>query len=163
MTRKPANSLRGILTIGTMLPNALLILAAAFLFIISYIKRSGSYDVYLHDTYYIISRQFALQIIALYLALTWIFYATLNKFFTMRLLSWSHIVLTIITISILLIETEFIRNKASTQVENESQLIEFRSIMRIEGKLVLFSLLTLFLAQLLFLLNPILYVFTKKG
>ena len=90
MTRKPANSLRGILTIGTMLPNALLILAAAFLFIISYIKRSGSYDVYLHDTYYIISRQFALQIIALYLALTWIFYATLNKFFTMRLLSWSH-------------------------------------------------------------------------
>jgi cytochrome c oxidase subunit 1 len=73
-----------------------LLIAAVLLLVFSLFMGDRTLDIHLHDTYYVIGYAHIFLALSIFLFLQWMIYFLLRKFRMVSLLTWMHIVLTIL-------------------------------------------------------------------
>ena len=84
-------------------PYKLLLWAAFALVLASFFITSDSVDIHLHDTYFIIAVKHLFWALGLIAVIIWALYKLTFEFLFSRLLTWVHIIATIITLIILVL------------------------------------------------------------
>jgi heme/copper-type cytochrome/quinol oxidase subunit 1 len=79
-----------------------LLIAAILVLILSIIVSNLALDIHMHDTYFIISWTHIYWVLVLALLFFWILYLCMNQFMYSRKLSLIHIILTILTITMII-------------------------------------------------------------
>ncbi len=85
-------------------PYHLLLLAAIAFFLVSFfvVDKDSVTDLHVHDTYFVIAHKHIFWLFAIILLVIWIFYLPVNKLLYSKVLTWIHVVITILTSSLLL-------------------------------------------------------------
>jgi cytochrome c oxidase subunit I len=75
----------------------------AFIFILTsfcILKQSNSVDIHLHDTYFVIAYTHIFWLLAVLAFFVWTLYLLTNKILYSRALTWTHVIMTILTLLI---------------------------------------------------------------
>ena len=75
-----------------------LLFISALLFLISFLTSDKTLDIHLHDTYFVIGYSHILVALSLLLFLQWLIYFLLRKFNLLQMLTWIHVIITILFI-----------------------------------------------------------------
>ena len=137
-------------------PYNLLLLTAILLILISFIAKKTTLDIHLHDTYYIISATYIFRFLATVSAIFWDIYLLTFKFLFSNQLTWTHIIITLLTIillcSIALMGDKLV-NPAWESFKKYSQYT----------RILLFVLGLLLLGQLTYIINLLLGIFKRQN
>ena len=81
-------------------PHNLLLLAALIFVLISFFvsEENGTVDLHLHDTYFIIAHTHVFWLLAILSLFSWIIYALTEKILFSKVLTWTHVVITMLTL-----------------------------------------------------------------
>jgi heme/copper-type cytochrome/quinol oxidase subunit 1 len=79
-------------------PYNLLLLTAAFILIASIFAYDQTLDIHLHDTYFIVAMTYLFWATSILLLILWALYLLTKQFLFSKLLTWVHIILTVIAL-----------------------------------------------------------------
>jgi heme/copper-type cytochrome/quinol oxidase subunit 1 len=140
-------------------PQHLLILIALPLFVVSLFVADTSIDINLHDIYFVIVYSLLFRAIAVVLLVLWVVYIAANKLLPLKSLNWLHVSITILTLSIFIIKiSTFIGLSGAPR--RYYALAEFEQQRQTEYLLV-YNIIALLFAQLLFIANLITGIIKK--
>jgi len=136
-------------------PFNLLLMTAILLVIFSFLPWGQSFDIHLHDTYFIISTVYFIWALSIIFFLTWTIYKWISKILWKRFLTWFHVLVTIF-ILIALLTANFWFDTIFPQLKRDfSSFNTFQADRNRQAKVIL-PLVFLFLAgQLAFVVNII--------
>jgi hypothetical protein len=84
-------------------PHNLLLLTASALFVISFFYIGKTTDIHLHDTKFVFPMQFFIWGLTFFLLSVWVLYKVTNRFLFAKYMTWTHVVLTIISLTLFII------------------------------------------------------------
>jgi cytochrome c oxidase subunit 1 len=119
------------------------------------IKTSQTIDIHLHDTYYIIALSHVLWAFAFLLMVLWILYRLTHKILYSRKLTWTHIVVSLLTVLLLCL---FISNNLfDSQSKRYIDLSSWTTFSDYQQttRMLRYTVAGLLLGQLLFIINLI--------
>lgn len=88
-------------------PYNLLFLLAILLFLFGFLNFRSVIDIHLHDTFYVVTVKHLLWALAVLLFLLWLLYFITKKYLYSKLLTWIHVIATIVT-SIFILSIPFL-------------------------------------------------------
>lgn len=78
-------------------PYNLLFFLAILLFLFGFLNFRSVIDIHLHDTFYVITVKHLLRALAVLFLLLWLLYFITKKYLYSKLLTWIHVIVTIVT------------------------------------------------------------------
>jgi hypothetical protein len=136
-------------------PYNLLLLSAIILLIISFIVKRNTLDIHLHDTYFVITVTYIIRFLATVSAIFWGIYMFTFKLLFSNRLTWTHIIITILTIAGLGITSLMGDKLATLALKSFGQYSQYTRIS-------VFVLGLLLLGQLTYLLNLLLGILKRQ-
>ena len=111
-------------------PHSLFIIVAIFLFIISFFVMDKSFDIRMHDTYFVIANTYIFILLSLLCMCYWLIYKLTNKILLSIFLSRLHITLTLISILIIAFVMTFDQNLFEIAISNGIQFADINLVIR---------------------------------
>lgn len=144
-------------------PYQLLIPIFVFILLLSLLKSpQATFDIHLHDTYFVIAVRFILLIFAVFTIVVWGIYSLTNKLLLSSIFTWIHIAITIITV-VTLVSVIFWSGivpgpALPRRYVDWSEFDAFATINR----LVAITAIVLLFSPLLYIINLVLGLLLKK-
>lgn len=84
-------------------PYNLLLIVGVIFILLSFLNsnRSGTIDIHLHDTYFIIAHTQILLLLAFIAVFIWTLYILTYRFLFSKVLTWTHVIITLLTLFLL--------------------------------------------------------------
>lgn len=145
-------------------PSVFLLLFAILLLLTPFFVEDQTFDIHLSDTFYVIGISLIYWVFSAALLLLWIMYRLIHLHLYSRLLSWLHILLTIIVMFIIAVVpwwSGYFSN-APKRFTDTDVFVRRADYTVLNNSLVLL-LCTLLVVQLIFLVNIIIGIFTRRS
>jgi heme/copper-type cytochrome/quinol oxidase subunit 1 len=148
-------------------PYNLLLWTALFLVLTSFfiLKQNNSVDIHLHDTYFVIAHTHVFWLLAIVALIVWILYLLTNKILYSKALTWTHIIITMLTLLLfalnLFFDNGFI-NPVPRRYYDYSNWNSFNNYTTLT-KAIGISIFVLLLGQFIFVINFIMGLFKRKA
>jgi hypothetical protein len=136
-------------------PYNLLGIAGLLLVIVSLIVPFQSVDIHFHDTYYVFDMSYAFRNMACFLLVLFTLYAFVKQKFHSVILSWLHVILTIVTIAASILFLYKGSNAYRGDVSDSSTFQSFNNIK-------VATILVFVIAQVLMIVNFLIGVFKSQ-
>ncbi len=139
-------------------PHTLFIIVAIFLFSISFFVIDKSFDIRMHDTYFVIANTFIFILLSFLCMCYWLIYKLTTKILISIILSRLHIILTLISILIIAFVITFDQNLFEIAISNGIQFADINLVIR-NSSIVLFLIFSI--AQTILVINLIGGIFNR--
>ena len=144
-------------------PYNLLLLTAILLFIVALFSFNVPVDIHFPDTYYIVPLALLIWLPTIILVLFWLLYLLTKRFLFFKILTWIHIILTII-FSILILILPFVFTTSFTVIGTPRPYYDFNGLHRGNiTEMIPLILLILLLGQATYFVNLLVGIIKKVG
>jgi heme/copper-type cytochrome/quinol oxidase subunit 1 len=133
-----------------------LLLVLTSLFMLN--QKNTVVDIHLHDTYFVIAQNHIFWLLSIITFFIWLLYFLTNKILYAKVLTWTHVILTILTL-LLLVSTLYFGDSILGPIAGgyiDISHVKSFDQYRTYSKSVEISILVLFLGQVIFVVNVIL-------
>jgi heme/copper-type cytochrome/quinol oxidase subunit 1 len=148
-------------------PYSLLLWTGLFLVLTSFfiLKQNNSVDIHLHDTYFVIAHTHVFWLLAIVALIVWILYLLTNKILYSKALTWTHIIITMLTLLLFALNLFFDNcfiNPVPRRYYDYSNWNSFNNYTTLT-KAIGISIFVLLLGQFIFVINFIMGLFKRKA
>ncbi len=147
-------------------PYNLLLLTAVLILIASFFAFDQTFDIHLHDTYFIITTTHSFWVIIILLLIFWTLYLLTKRFLFSKVLTWLNVVILVAT-SVFLVVISFYSNSYYNGLAGmPRRYYDYNSwdtfiLYNNMTKGVLVTILLLILGQIIFIVNIVIGLFKK--
>jgi len=149
-------------------PYNLLLLTAILLFIAGLFSGNFPIDILLHDTYFVLPITYLLWFPSLVLAFFWLLYLLTKRFLFSKVLTWTHIILTI-TCSVFIHVIPYLSAYSSAGLAGaprryyDNGIFNKYKVFSNMNTIILLTFLILVLGQLIYFINLIIGIYKRKN
>ena len=136
----------------------MLLLTGLLLVLASFIMtQERTVDIHLHDTYYVIAQGHVFIFLAFIVWVLWFLYLLTRKLLYSKTLTWIHVIITLLTLLFLLFLLNFGGDTFNPTPRRYLDASNWTTFNRYEQGMqwIAYTLLALFLAQIIFIVNLI--------
>src|SRR5687767_4244247 len=134
-------------------PHHLLVVTGLVLVLISFfLNEKQTFDIHLHDTYFIIVLGHVFWLFAIIVAFLWTLYLVSRKVLYSTRLTWLHVVMTVMTV-LLILFLVYLQGNISNQ--SSGTYLDFNYLRALDRnrRFIAYSSIVLILVQITFLIN----------
>ena len=147
-------------------PYHLLLLTGLLLVLISFfvLNNNNTVDIHLHDTYFVIVHSHITWLLAIFALFVWTLYFFTNKILYSKVLTWTHIIITILTIllfGLILFFSDSFMNPTPRRYYDYSSWNSFDNYTTFT-KAIGITMLVLLFGQFIFVINFIAGLFKQR-
>ena len=140
--------------------HSLILLTGLILVFMSFfaVDKQSTVDIHLHDTYFIIAHIHLFRLLSIIAVIIWILCLLINRFLFSKLLVWTHVIITIVTLLTVAFSLYYIDNILEAGPRRYYDLSSFTSLNTYNklSAAVPIAITVLLLGQIIFILNIIL-------
>lgn len=129
------------------------------------LKQNNSVDIHLHDTYFVITHAHVFWLLAILALFVWTLYLLTNKVLYSKALTWTHVIVTILTLVLFALPLFFgdsLINQTPRRHYDFSNWNSFNSYTTFT-KAIAITIFVLLLGQFIFVINFIVGLFKRRG